>query len=278
VTDESKLQVTTTDQESSLILSKARSGLIARGRRDAEAIVQRAAWDPLTDLRRRAEEGDADAQCDLAEAHYYGHGVPEDYAEEFRWCRRAADQGHARAQSNLGSIYENGRGVTQDSTEAAKWYRKAAEQGHAQAQCNLGDSYYAREEYAQATLWYRKAAEQGHVQGEYSLGAAYCLGDGVLRDDEEATKWFRKAAEQWNTGAQQNTGAQYELGKMYRLGRGLQQDYVQAHMWLSLAAAKEPRYASARDEVAAEMNPAQIAEAQRLAALFEEERESRKYT
>jgi hypothetical protein len=39
VTDETKLQVTRKDGESSLTLSKARSGLITRGRRDAEALL-----------------------------------------------------------------------------------------------------------------------------------------------------------------------------------------------------------------------------------------------
>ena len=46
------------------------------------------------------------------------------------------------------------------------------------------------------------------------------------------------------------------------------QDYVQAHMWLNLAAAHddEVKLATvARDDVAAKMTPAQIAEAQRMA-------------
>jgi uncharacterized protein len=49
------------------------------------------------------------------------------------------------------------------------------------------------------------------------------------------------------------------------------QDYVQAHMWLNLAAAKATPVAGhniageARDGIATKMSPAQIAEAQRLA-------------
>ena len=60
--------------------------------------------------------------------------------------------------------------------------------------------------------------------------------------------------------------AQAGLGVMYDEGWGVQQDYVHAHMWLSLAV--EHGYETAkegRDEVAAKMTPAQIAEAQRLA-------------
>ena len=52
-------------------------------------------------------------------------------------------------------------------------------------------------------------------------------------------------------------------------GEGVPQDYVRAHMWLNLAAAQDKSQyhfaAKARDELAAKMTPAQIAEAQRLA-------------
>ncbi len=44
------------------------------------------------------------------------------------------------------------------------------------------------------------------------------------------------------------------------------QDYVQAHMWYSLAAAQGEKEASkGRDILAEKMTPAQIAEAQKLA-------------
>ncbi len=45
-------------------------------------------------------------------------------------------------------------------------------------------------------------------------------------------------------------------------GHGVPQDYVQAHMWYSLAA---ERSSPGEDRVEAKMSPEQIAEAQRLA-------------
>ena len=49
-------------------------------------------------------------------------------------------------------------------------------------------------------------------------------------------------------------------------GRGVPQDYVQAHMWWNLAAVKGNTDAiKNRDVVAAKMTPTQIAEAQKLA-------------
>ncbi len=57
---------------------------------------------------------------------------------------------------------------------------------------------------------------------------------------------------------------------MYERGRGVPQDFIQAHMWFNLAASRssgETRDKSAeiRDFLAARMTPDQIAEAQRLA-------------
>lgn len=73
-------------------------------------------------------------------------------------------------------------------------------------------------------------------------------------------RWYRLAADRGDASAQNN------LGFMYAEGRGVLQDYVLACMWLNLAAARGDSFAAQnRDEIAAKMTLAQIAEAQRLA-------------
>ncbi len=63
-----------------------------------------------------------------------------------------------------------------------------------------------------------------------------------------------------------HASSQYNLGVMYAKGQGVTQDFVQAHMWFNLAAAKgEETARKGLDLVAEEMTPAEIAEAQRLA-------------
>jgi TPR repeat protein len=53
---------------------------------------------------------------------------------------------------------------------------------------------------------------------------------------------------------------------MYAEGHGVAQDYVQAHMWFNLAAAKGDANGSRdRSMVAGQMTTPEIAEAQRLA-------------
>lgn len=58
----------------------------------------------------------------------------------------------------------------------------------------------------------------------------------------------------------------YELGMMYSIGRSVAADLVAAHKWFNLAALKGNRDAiRLRQEVAANMSPAEIAAAQRAA-------------
>ncbi len=82
-----------------------------------------------------AEQGDAEAQCNLALLYGRGEGVKQDYKEAVKWLRKAAEQGDPEHQYSLGSVYYNGEGVEQDAKEALKWCRKAAEQGHPEARC-----------------------------------------------------------------------------------------------------------------------------------------------
>jgi TPR repeat protein len=128
-------------------------------------------------------------------------------------------------------MYVKGRGVAKDDVIAVSWFRKAADQGYAEAQNNLGNSYHN--------------------------------GRGVTQDDAIAVSWFR-------TGADQGGGsAQSSLGYMYKTGSGVTQDYVQAHKWYNLSAASGVELAKTdRDELAAKMTSAQIAEAQRLASAW----------
>ena len=124
-----------------------------------------------------------------------------------------------------------------------------------------------RGDYATEFRLLRPLAEQGNAEAQTALGDMYAGGHGVVQDYVEAVKWFRRAAEQGFADAQDF------LARMYVQGQGVPKDYVQAHIWFNLAASL--RFsggeghlnidAAARDNLAEEMTPAQIAEAQRLA-------------
>ena len=125
--------------------------------------------------RARAEQGDAEAQFNLARAYYHGQGVPQDYNGAARWYRKAADQGYAKAEYDLGYMYYKGKGVPQDYSEALLWYRKAADQGYANAQYAVGYMYFqgkgVPQDHAEAARWYRRAANQGDEYAQRALGS-----------------------------------------------------------------------------------------------------------
>jgi TPR repeat protein len=123
-----------------------------------------------------------------------------------------------------------------------------------------------RGDYATEFRLLRSLAEQGNAEAQEALGSMYTGGRGVPQDYVEAVKWFRSAAEQGFVDAQDS------LARMYVQGQGVPKDYVQAHMWCNRAASRfsgEAGHniddAAARDQLAEDMTPAQIAEAQRLA-------------
>jgi hypothetical protein len=89
----------------------------------------------ISDLRRKAEQGDAERQFNLGMLYYEGHGVTQDYAMARQWWEQAAAQGNAAAQYNLGVLYKKGQGVPQNDATAREWFEKAAAQGHEAMSC-----------------------------------------------------------------------------------------------------------------------------------------------
>jgi Sel1 repeat-containing protein len=74
-------------------------------------------------LKNQAAQGEAKAQAILGFRYKIGRGVPQDYAEAFKWYHLAAAQGVAPAQYNLGIIYKYGEGVPQDYLQAHRSQR-----------------------------------------------------------------------------------------------------------------------------------------------------------
>ena len=144
----------------------------------------------------------------LGHSYDSGHGVAEDGQEAMFWYRKAAEQGHAEAQCQLGLGHQIGIFVAADDQEATFWYRKAAEQGHVEAQFWLGLSYAIGEgvpaDDREAAFWYRKAAEQGDAGAQLELGRRYASGKGVPEDDVQAYAWINLACVQRGEDAQQH--------------------------------------------------------------------------
>lgn len=77
---------------------------------------------------------------------------------------------------------------------------------------------------------------------------------------------YETAFKEWRVGAEEGKAYdQYNLAALYAMGQGVPQDYVEAYVWLNRAAAQGfKRAVEFRDDIAKQMTPWQIAEAQRL--------------
>jgi hypothetical protein len=128
------------------------------------------------------------------------------------------------------------------------------------ADFQAGMDAYNRGDYGTALREWRPLAEQGDARAQFSLGLSYENGDGVPRDHAKARAWYEKAA------AQGDAKAQFYLGMQSSFGQGGPMDLVQAYMWYSLAAGNGNAHAPGyRDDLARQMTPAQITEAQKRA-------------
>jgi len=260
----------------------------------------------LEKFRPLAEQGHTGAQNQLSRMYLLGEGVPKNFREAEKWSSLSAEKGDGEEQSGMGLMYEFGVFVTKDLKKAAYWYRKAAKQGDVKAKLKVKefDFWGAREgesalfsgNYKLAYEKLKPEAEQGNAVAQYRLGQMHKLGYGFSKNDQEAIKWFTKSAQSGSEDAQYELGvfyfdekrknyklaaryfeeaaenkhfiAQYRLGGMYRDGKGVIQDFVQAHMWFNIAIAEEKNIDKTRksmNDIEKNMTPSQIAEAQKLA-------------
>ena len=129
-------------------------------------------------ITEKANNGDMQAQADLANRYHVGEGVERDISKAAFWYKKLADDGVAEAQLTLALMYIKGDGIEQDNTEAL--------------------------------YWLQQAAEQRMVTAQYLLGVAHAEGHGTAIDKEKAYMWYEiSAAMDYKDGIK----ARDELGK-----------------------------------------------------------------
>jgi TPR repeat protein len=216
--------------------------------------------------------------------------------------RAQAQKGLPAAQFNLGVLHVRGRGVARNRVQAAAWFRKAAQAGFAPAAYNLGvrrlTDKAGRDYAARGLKWLRIAADRRFAPAQFLLGRLYLRGKHVRPDKARGVKLIRAAAAQnyppalfesalilgrgsAASGARARSikllrraaraglpEAMYYLGIMYERGRHVLQNFLQAHMWYNLAAARGfKKAARRRDELLKQrkMTPQLVVTAQQMA-------------
>lgn len=124
-------------------------------------------------LQQQAEDGDVDAQMNLANRLRRGLGIKRNVEEAIRWLQKAADQQCPEAMYQLGRCAEDGNGMPQSDQMAAEYYHDAAELGYADAQyaygmCLLG-GIGCSVDMGEAEKWFDSAARQGHPNAQQEL-------------------------------------------------------------------------------------------------------------
>ena len=179
-----------------------------------------------------AENGDADAQCDLAQYYKEGLCIEQSTVEAISLLEKAAKSGHVRSYFNLGFILCSQKRFTEArkwcelainevelhvdnlnliatlygniegcETQSFEYYLKAAQKGSTHAQIKIGQHYedgiVVKKDNEQALYWYKRAADAGDSEGLFWMSRHYLFSD----DYSSAEKWARRAIEQNNTHA-----------------------------------------------------------------------------
>lgn len=111
---------------------------------------------------------------------------------------------------------------------------------------------YDAGDYTRAFLDFSQLADQGDPRAQYQMGVMYLEGYVAPLDRGIAAGFFKLAA------AQDFATAKTMLGYMYADGIGGKRDLISAYMWLDMGGDYSKML-----EVAAEMSPADISEAER---------------
>jgi len=289
------------------VLALASSSVPAASIADAEADMRTGRYEnALATVIPAAKSGDRAAQYLLAAAYMNGTGVRRDVNEGVKWMERSAALGYGPALADLGAFYLTGRYVPRDIPKAVELlskaaaqkdpaghynlgvvyrdglnglpdpkkaeyhFRESAENGYVLAQYGLARIAYDRQDYQLAAKWYEKAGEQGDFEALYNLGYMYHEGQGVTRDYRKARELFYKSADLSRYDRERRgTKPMDMLGTIYRDGKGVPKNLVEAYKWYLLAASQgHPTAAAHAKEVGQFLTPQQVDEARQRASAF----------
>ena len=223
-------------------------------------------------LLKSAQQGDANAQLELAGVYFRGHyskglgtQVSDELKQSLYWFTEAANRGNADAQVILGTIYccsnswnfEAKQGflfksplVKRDWAKAFDWFNKAADQGNVVAQYRVAsmllEGTVIEKNMARGLALLRTLAENGNEEAQVELWGAIIF-DGHYVSQSELTETvdaIKKLAEEGNPDAQFILGLLYSASGLEFISKDhphfpvhlFPADYDKAVYWLTKAA------------------------------------------
>jgi hypothetical protein len=206
-------------------------------------IALSAAAPPISELRARAEKGDASAMESLGELSL----LQQKNDEALRWFQRAAGGGRVEAMLRLHDVYSfNLRETTGAKDQARHWIDAAklalqrdADSGDVVAQMHLAYVCELGDDGGRAVYWYGRAAAKKSADAMYAIGFHYKVGWGVAADPQVAVRWFMSAAKEGEAQAM------FALADAYARGDGVARDDATSSTWTARAESTERAKADA---------------------------------
>jgi TPR repeat protein len=189
----------------------------------------------ISELQQKANDGDAQAQFELALCYANGADMEKNIELAFNWHKKAAEQGHVNAQFALGLYYLLGNSRGQLTKQIVnKWLRRQASGENIDPAFDLavGQAMAIKLTGGNDNLafaWLKKAAEQNHAEANYWLGQCYRNGIGTVQNDDLAFDCFEIA------GEQDCAESYYWLARCYFDGQGVEQSDELALEWITKA-------------------------------------------
>lgn len=117
----------------------------------------------VAELIAQANQGDRNAQYQLAIDYQSGQNTPVSVDDAFYWFQQAAESGHVSAMIQLAGAYLNGSGTGKDTDKALFWLTKAFAAGNQDAAVRIGQLYESLSRspapQVMAEIWYHSVAE-----------------------------------------------------------------------------------------------------------------------
>ena len=85
----------------------------------------------IEEVKIKAQQGDAEAQCTLGSCLLEGHYIEKDVRKAMIWLHKSAEQERSDAQTMLGLLYYGNKcsGIRQDKEVGKYWIRRAVTNG-----------------------------------------------------------------------------------------------------------------------------------------------------
>lgn len=128
----------------------------------ASVVLSLSAQADLSELIAQANQGDRNAQYQLAIDYQSGQNTPVSQDDAFYWFQQAAESGHPAAMIQLANTYLSGSGTEKDIDKALLWLTKAFATGNQDAAIQIGQLYESLNRspapQTMAEIWYHTVA------------------------------------------------------------------------------------------------------------------------